>query len=117
MTIDKNNIFLGATVKNDDAKVIISRIVAGGAVQIDGRLREGTYFFSFFLKILSLKRPLIFVRVKRYLCNKPDINIFDLFPAVEHSTYFKMTRKREFKKLKSDHICSILAFCPMHTYV
>jgi len=41
VTIDKNNIFLGATVKNDDAKVIISRIVAGGAVQIDGRLREG----------------------------------------------------------------------------
>merc|ERR1712088_1001922 len=26
VTIDKNNIFLGATVKNDDAKVIISRI-------------------------------------------------------------------------------------------
>ena len=50
MTIDKNNIFLGATVKNDDAKVIISRIVAGGAVQIDGRLREGTYFFHFFFE-------------------------------------------------------------------
>merc|ERR1712227_66540 len=41
VTIDKNNIFLGATVKNDDAKVIISRIVAGGAVENDGRLQEG----------------------------------------------------------------------------
>ena len=36
VTIDKNNIFLGATVKNDDAKVVISRIVAGGAVENDG---------------------------------------------------------------------------------
>merc|ERR1712227_861084 len=35
VTIDKNNIFLGATVKNDDAKVVISRIVAGGAVEND----------------------------------------------------------------------------------
>ena len=50
VTIDKNNIFLGATVKNDDAKVIISRIVAGGAVQIDGRLREGTFYFIIFQK-------------------------------------------------------------------
>ena len=41
VTIDKNNIFLGATVKNDDAKVVISRIVAGGAVENDGRLQEG----------------------------------------------------------------------------
>ena len=43
VTIDKNNIFLGATVKNDDAKVVISRIVAGGAVENDGRLQEGMF--------------------------------------------------------------------------
>lgn len=47
VTIDKNNIFLGATVKNDDAKVIISRIVAGGAVENDGRLQEGMAIWNF----------------------------------------------------------------------
>ena len=41
VTIDKTNAFLGATVKNVDARVVISRIVAGGAVERDGRLQEG----------------------------------------------------------------------------
>ena len=48
VTIDKNNIFLGATVKNDDAKVVISRIVAGGAVENDGRLQEGKNYKNIF---------------------------------------------------------------------
>ena len=42
VTIDKTTGFLGATVKNVDASVVISRIVAGGAVARDGRLQEGT---------------------------------------------------------------------------
>lgn len=41
VTIDKTKSVLGATVKNVDASVVISRIVAGGAVQRDGRLQEG----------------------------------------------------------------------------
>merc|ERR1712048_871251 len=41
VTIDKTNAFLGATVKNVEARVVISRIVAGGAVERDGRLQEG----------------------------------------------------------------------------
>ena len=55
VTIDKNNIFLGATVKNDDAKVVISRIVAGGAVENDGRLQEGKVrVFTRRRRVLSL---------------------------------------------------------------
>ena len=49
VTIDKQNIFLGATVKNQDAKVIISRIVAGGAVENDGRLQEGMYLYIYYI--------------------------------------------------------------------
>lgn len=41
VTIDKTKSVLGATVKNVDSSVVISRIVAGGAVQRDGRLHEG----------------------------------------------------------------------------
>ena len=70
MTIDKNNIFLGATVKNDDAKVIISRIVAGGAVQIDGRLREGMicsiFSFNREIEILSKISKILLVLEKIY---------------------------------------------------
>ena len=45
VTIDKTNAFLGATVRNVDARVVISRIVAGGAVERDGRLQEGNELF------------------------------------------------------------------------
>lgn len=53
VTIDKNNIFLGATVKNDDAKVVISRIVAGGAVENDGRLQEGKNYKNIFKNFIK----------------------------------------------------------------
>ena len=88
VTIDKTNAFLGATVKNVDARVVISRIVAGGAVERDGRLQEGRFTgvlfgtfltkISFFPKFRRLSKTLVFgnnfyfcLRSKNF-CSKSD---------------------------------------------
>lgn len=55
VTIDKTKSVLGATVKNVDASVVISRIVAGGAVQRDGRLQEGDEIININLQTVKGK--------------------------------------------------------------